>query len=111
MNNFQDRTSISSPLEVSGKVDTKWIFEGIFPIEIRTDAGELVAEGFGSADIFDADGNIIEGLVEFSAKISYDTPNLSVSDLGVVRFAADPTGLEEGQENQQDMIDVMVIFN
>jgi hypothetical protein len=105
--NFQQMQILSSPVALEGMVPSSWIFEGIFPITLRTDRGDTIAEGYGSADIFDDNGEMREGLVPFTANFEFTMPDTEF-DTAVINFSADQTAVEEGQDH--DTVDIQVLL-
>ena len=97
LNDFSERALINSPLELSGTAPRNWFFEGIFPINLMTLEGDLVAEGFGSgAWLEPLEGNSELGdtdAVPFTASIEFTAPE--GGDMGKISFSQDATGLEE----------------
>lgn len=45
-----DLSSLSSPVTVSGEVPGTWAFEGDFPVELRDQAGEMIASAPGTLE-------------------------------------------------------------
>lgn len=45
----QPNAQITTPLTLSGSVPGPWYFEGSFPIELRSEPGEVLAEGIAQA--------------------------------------------------------------
>lgn len=108
LNNFDDRSVLTSPMKITGAVPSAWVFEGIFPVEIRTDSGELVKEWYAEANIFDEEGEIIDGLVPFTLNLDFTVPTPERAETGVLRLMADNT--VDLPEEERDMVDIMVLF-
>lgn len=108
LNNFDDSSLLYSWIQITGAVPSSWVFEGIFPVEIRTDRGVLVEEWYAEADIFDEEGNIIDWLAPFVLHLEFTTPSPVEAESGVLRLMADNTlGVPE---EERDMVDIMVLF-
>lgn len=105
INNFGEKVTVKSPLILTGMVPNYWIFEWIFSVNVYSLEWDLIKEWYGQANIFDDDGEIIDGHVPFRALLKFDVPE------GVhewkIRFAADNPS---GEAQNEDVVEVMVLF-
>lgn len=105
INNFGEKATIGSPIILTGMIPNFWIFEGVFSVNIYSLEWELIKEWYGNANIFDENGEIIDGHVPFRALLEFEVPE-GVYE-GKIRFAADnPSGMVENE----DVVEVMVLF-
>ncbi|HET8884759.1 MAG TPA: Gmad2 immunoglobulin-like domain-containing protein [Salinimicrobium sp.] len=93
-------TSISSPIEISGKARGYWFFEASAPIDLINDEGEVIAQGYIEA----TEPWMTEEFVPFKGEISFETEK---EFKGFLLFhKANPSGLKE----HADSYKIPVIF-
>lgn len=112
VNNFTQMQLITSPLTITGEVPSEWVFEWSFPITLFTNWWEIIAESYGTANIFDEEGEIIKWSVPFEAVLEFEAPDLSV-DTWILRFSQDPIIAQwatEDPEVEPDLVETMVLF-
>lgn len=50
VNNIKDNQAVSNPIKIAGKARGDWFFEGIFPVELIDDNGNIIASTTAKAD-------------------------------------------------------------
>ncbi len=86
-------SSITSPVEVKGKVPGSWTHEGQFTIRVLNPDGNLIAE-----ENITVEGDwMTEDLVSFTATLSYEFPSSGQGAIELVK--ANPSGLVENQDS------------
>lgn len=81
---------IASPLVLTGKARGPWYFEGSFPIELRDQAGAVLAQGVATAQ-----GEwMTEEYVPFTAEIEFVAPAQGAAGILVLK-KDNPSGLPE----------------
>ena len=103
---FAEPSLIKSPLTLEGFVPSEWVFEGVFPVTLLTNRGEVVKEWYAEANLFDAEGNLVEGGVEFTLDMEFETPSVEDVEFGKLRFAKD---IVEDDETE-DLVEIKVLF-
>lgn len=84
---------IESPLLLKGQIDSSWVFEGSFPIEIIDNQNNLIFKGVASAPNWT---NGSGALVDFTATIKFSTAAPS----GFLKIKNDnPSGLPENDKS------------
>lgn len=83
---------ITSPLEVNGEIRGNWTFEGQFAIQLRDNAGKLLAE---SPAVL-LDDWMTTDMVPFEATLNFDEKNAKKGSLNIIK--ANPSGLTENDE-------------
>lgn len=93
-------SGVSSPANFSGQARGNWFFEASFPIEVRSNAGDVLGTGYAEAQ-----GDwMTTDYVPWKATVSFDPKGARE---GVVRFKKDnPSGLPENDA----YVDVPVRF-
>lgn len=80
---------VANPLEVTGKAQGFWYFEGEFNVYVYDDAGEELGIGFATAE-----GDwMTEGYVPFTGQITFESPTTPGGR--VVFKQSDPSGMQE----------------
>jgi hypothetical protein len=83
---------IASPLEISGQALGRWYFEGSFPVKLIGDNGEIIAQGFVTAQ----SDWMNQGFVPFKGELKF---NNTTSTLGMLIFSNDnPSGLPQNEK-------------
>lgn len=87
--------AIKSPLVLKGQIDSSWVFEGSFPIELFDNRGKSLFKGTASASNWtDNNGD----LVDFTATIKFSTS----ANSGILEIKNDnPSGLPENDKFQK----------
>jgi hypothetical protein len=83
---------VTSPIQITGRAKGTFFFEGGFPILVTDDHGQIIGDGFATAE-----GDwATESLVPFTATILYAIPSGNDSKSGQLIFKNDnPSGLPE----------------
>jgi len=98
LENIKDGDTVDEGFEVKGSVSGEWFFEGVFPVRVLNQQGEIVKSFSATTQ----DDWLTEDLVKFSFKL--DT-QLEEESIVVLRFEkANPSGLEEND----DTVDITV---
>jgi len=71
---------VQSPLTIMGRARGGWYFEATFPIVLVDWDGRIIAEGYATAK----DNWMTNDLVPFEGIITFNTPETSVSNRGVL---------------------------
>lgn len=106
---------IPSPLEIKGKARGFWFFEASFPIELRDENKNLIAQSLGEAQT----DWMTDNFVPFESTMEFSVPE---TEKGVLIFKKDnPSGLLENDEQLEipvifskpitEMIKIKVYFN
>lgn len=96
LNNFFKGQKISSPLTLTGKVPTNWVFEAIFPVQVVDGNGQILWVGQARANIFDENDQPILPNVDFVVEVEY-TPSSTLTG-GVILEASNPSWLPENAD-------------
>lgn len=105
INNFSEMETISSPLTLTWRVPTNWVFEWIFWINLYNNKWELVKEWYGTANIFDDKWDVILWEVDFTASIDFESEN--ITNTWILRLSADnPSSIVQNE----DMVETVVTF-
>lgn len=75
---------IAPGFTISGTVPDSWVFEGIFPIELRSRDGALMSEHFGTVKWIGDDGEFLTGPLSFTAEINYAAEDMLSKDAYLV---------------------------
>lgn len=94
--------AVTSPLTITGSARGTWYFEASFPIEIRNEAGAVIAQGHAEAQ----SDWMTEDFVIFKAVISY--PAQPKSSQGTVVLKNDNPS---GDPARDKSVEIPVIFN
>lgn len=94
---------IMSPLIITGKARGYWFFEASFPIVVTDWDGQIIGEGYATAE-----GNwMTEDFVPFMATISFTVPTDTPYHRGVLLLKKDnPSGLPE----HDDTLELPILF-
>lgn len=68
---------IKSPLKISGEARGTWFFEGSFPVVLRDENGNVVKEGFVTAQ----KDWMTQDFVPFIGELEFDTPEVTKGEL------------------------------
>ena len=83
---------VESPLTVIGEARGWWYFEATFPIELQSENGEVLGEGYAKAQ----DDWMTESFVPFEAEISFLLPEENAPESGVlILHRENPSDLPE----------------
>jgi len=86
---------ISSPLEIQGEARGWWFFEASFPIELRNENGNLIAQGLGEAQ---ADW-MTDDFVPFKSVLKFSSPTTENGKL--ILKKDNPSGLPAYDESME----------
>ena len=90
--NIESGSIISSPFTIIGEIDSSYIFEGTFPIALKDEGGDTIANAVASQA--PPSNWTTDGYVKFSAVLTFSTDAKS----GTVVLSNDnPSGLPENQ--------------
>jgi hypothetical protein len=93
--------SITSPLKVTGRARGTWFFEATFPVILTNWDGEIIAEGFATAE-----GEwMTENYVPFSADLHFRQPDYGKQGTLILK-KANASGLPEND----DALEITVSF-
>ncbi|MES3030842.1 MAG: Gmad2 immunoglobulin-like domain-containing protein [Patescibacteria group bacterium] len=83
-------SQVASPLSISGRARGMWYFEGSFPVSLKDDSGEIIAEGHVTAQ-----GEwMTEEFVPFLGTLQFNQP--VSGSRGILIFRKDnPSGLAQ----------------
>jgi len=82
-----DGQTVTSPIQISGKVPGNWFFEGSFPIQLLDSNGDVIATTIAKTSSDWATTSIID----FSATLEY--PKATTTDRGIIVLKNDnPSG-------------------
>jgi len=84
---------VRSPLKISGEARGTWFFEGSFPILLKDENGEIVKEGFATAQ----KDWMTEDFVPFIAEFEFNTPEVQKGEL--VFKKDNPSGLPQNDKS------------
>lgn len=89
---LQPNDEIRSPLVIKGKARGTWFFEATFPIALRGNEGQVMAQTYATAD-----GEwMTEDFVPFTATVTFNQPT---GGSGMLIFEKDnPSGLPENAD-------------
>lgn len=107
LQDFTEPQTISSPLRLKGIVPSSWVFEGVFPVTLLTDRGEIVREWYATADIFNESGDFIDGPVFFDLNLDFIKPVDQLADFGILKFAK---ANMSDDETLNDSVEIKVLF-
>lgn len=80
--------TVTSPLAISGEARGGWYFEASFPVRLEDSEGNVLAEGFATAD-----GDwMTENFVPFTAELQYPAPDEEMAAVLILE-KANPSGL------------------
>jgi Immunoglobulin-like domain of bacterial spore germination len=79
--------TVTSPIQISGKVSGNWFFEGSFPIELLDSNGDVIASATASSP----EDWATTSMIDFSATLIY--PKATTTDRGLIILKNDnPSG-------------------
>ncbi|MBI3290694.1 Gmad2 immunoglobulin-like domain-containing protein [Candidatus Falkowbacteria bacterium] len=82
-------TIITSPLKITGEAFGNWYFEASFPVQLRDETGQLLAQGIAQAK----SDWMVADYVPFELTLTFSTPSTKT---GLLIFIKDnPSGLPE----------------
>ena len=93
---------VRSPLIVTGEARGVWYFEASFPLILTDTDGNVLAEGFATAD----DDWMTEEYVSFQGELIFEIPDLIEEGILILK-KDNPSGLPEND----DSFEVFVDFN
>lgn len=94
-------STISSPLNIAGRVPGNWSFEASFPVRLVDEEGKVLAEGIAHLN-----GDwMTEDLVPFTAELKFDKPASGEGKL--ILMKDNPSGLAEND----DSLSIPVVFD
>lgn len=101
LHDWEDRKTITSPLEIAGEVPGSWSFEASFPIVLYDPANKIIAQTTGTLE-----GEwMTNDYVPFAATVTFAVP--PAGGTGVLTLRKDnPSGLPEND----DAIEIPVTF-
>lgn len=86
--------SVSSPITVSGKARGNWYFEASFPIDVVDVDGNLLGQGYATAE-----GEwMTSEYVPFKGTVNFKAPITSSSTIRIVFKKDNPSGLPENDD-------------
>ena len=92
VNSPRPNTSIKSPFTITGQARGSWFFEAQFPVQLFNSTGELLAEGFATAE-----GEwMTEEFVPFTATLTFDALSAGKGELMLIK--ANPSDLPENAD-------------
>lgn len=92
-----EQSIVSSPIYIEGEVVSDWYWEGIFNIELRNEAGDVIGSTYASAE----ESWMQEGYVRFTATMAYETDEKRGN---LVFMKANPSGLPENDEEYSILV-------
>lgn len=101
LDNLKPNDSITSPLTIKGKIDSSWMFEGVFPIMLLDNKRNLIVQTQGQQTV---PGSWTQpGMIDFQAKLNFKTNDSA----GFLVFKKDnPSGLPENDQ----LFEIPVVF-
>lgn len=107
----KERETVKSPLRISGEARGSWFFEGSFPIILKDAQGNVLKDGFATAQ----KDWMTHDFVPFVADLEFDNPE---SEIGELVFKKDnPSGLPEYDKSfsipvsfSPETVDIKIFF-
>lgn len=99
-------TKISSPLTLTGKIPTNWVFEAVFWVWLYTSSWEVIKQHYGTANIWDENQEVILPEVDFIVDFEFDASQYEWISWYIELRNDNPSGLPENDDN----IRIPVIF-
>lgn len=90
---------ISSPLTLTGKIPTNWVFEAVFWVWLYTSSWEVIKQHYGTANIWDENQEVILPEVDFVVDFEYDANQYEWVSWYIELRNDNPSGLPENEDN------------
>lgn len=104
LSNLKENQALYLPFFLKWEVPTNWIFEWVFPLEIRDKENNLLYQSHGNANIFDESWEVILPSVSFESLIDF---SLEKETEAILTLKADnPSGLDENN----DKIEISIVL-
>lgn len=92
-------TKISSPLTLTGKIPTYWVFEAVFWVGLYTSSWETIKQYYGTANIWDENQEVILPEVDFVVDFEFDASQYEWVSWYIELRNDNPSGLPEHEDN------------